>query len=61
MEAKIPTSDCRGQQTDNATMSGFNQQVQAHIHRLNGAAIFSSCIANSLNLTGVDAAELLPL
>lgn len=54
--------NCRGQGYDNgANMAGKYKGVQARITSLNNLAIFVPCAAHSLNLVGVNAAEVSPL
>ncbi|XP_065654737.1 zinc finger MYM-type protein 1-like [Hydra vulgaris] len=58
----LSISDCRGQGYDNgANMSGKYNGIQAHIHSLNEFARFVPCVAHTLNLVGVHAAEVSPL
>lgn len=53
--------DCRGQGYDNgANMAGIYSGVQARILEINDKAKFLPCAAHSLNLVGVNAAEIVP-
>jgi len=55
---KIPISDCRGQSYDNASnMSGKYRGIQAHLKSRCEFAEFVPCMAHSLNLIGMCAAE----
>ncbi|OXA47644.1 Zinc finger MYM-type protein 1 [Folsomia candida] len=53
--------DCRGQGYENgANMAGIYSGVQARILEINDKAKFLPCAAHSLNLVGVNAAEIVP-
>ena len=55
---KLDLKDCRGQSYDNSSnMSGKYSGVQARVLEENDKAIYIPCMAHSLNLSGVSAAE----
>ena len=55
---RLDLKDCRGQSYDNASnMSGKYSGVQARVLEENNKASYIPCMAHSLNLSGVSAAE----
>ena len=55
----LDIKDCRGQGYDNvSTMSGKYQGLQAQIKNKNSLARYVPCMAHTLNLVGVHAAEV---
>ena len=57
-EMGIEFKDCRGQTFDNASdMAGIYSGVQGRVLKINDKAVFTPCMAHSLNLSGTAAAE----